>query len=1108
MSLLAWNCRGLGKPRTIQFLKHITQQKRPSIIFLSETLAREKKVAEVCKTLNFAGFISIEVQGHSGGLALLWKNEGGCTVIEATRNYIDFEVENEGVGRWRYTGFYGCPERQRRRESWGMLLNLRERSNLPWCVIGDFNDMIYEDEKRGGNKQPFYLLTGFTETLETCQLKDLGFVGEKFTWERSRGSNFWIQERLDRGVANQKWRELFPEAEVEVIEVATSDHLPLYLQLNRRVYMPKEKKFRFENIWVREKECRNIVKHGWEAGETRDIVHKIKSCGEKLQEWGEKLRSRRDTQGINRYNEVRDEYLKLLDRQEVYWKQRAKQHWLREGDKNTKFFHRYASNRRKNNRIDRLKDGDGNWQDTPEGIRNIIESYFVDLFQASCVDGRLSEHEVVKQVSTYENEELMREISVEEVKTAVFSMHPDKASGPDGFNPAFYQVYWDIVHVELVDFCRTFLQTGELPAGVNNTCVCLIPKVKKPKTMGDLRPISLCNVLVRILSKIMANRLKKILESIISDRQSAFIEGRLLTDNALIAFEINHYMQRKRQGRTGVAGLKLDISKAYDRLEWSFVRNMMVKFGFNSVWIERIMQFISSVAYSFLHNGDEFGCVVPRRGLRQGDPISPYLYIMCAEGLSAIIRRNEEAGLIHGCRIARGAPSISHLLFADDCYMFFKAAKGESSTLKGILQRYARISGQVINSNKSSITFSTNTSAEDRQEVQNQLQVQQNETPGKYLGLPMKVGQNKKAEFEFLVEKVASKLQTWGMGNVSKAGKVTLLKSATQTIPTFWMNLMLIPQDVCDRIEKKMNQYWWGGRGEHGGIRWMCWDHLCEVKEVGGLGFRKLREFNVAMLAKQAWRLVNNTNPLVAEIMKARYYAKSDFLNATLGSNPSFMWRSIMESQEVIKRGCRRKIGDGKDTNLWTSPWLPCLENGFLTSTAYTGLHDATVDGLMMEGQKRWDVEVLNDICNERDRQLIQQIHVPSRGIKDSWYWLLDEKGEFSVKSCYRHLRGERESQDKGFWKKLWGLNLPGKIVNFLWRVCRDVLPTAIVKEGSKYFANMFMVSFAYGDCSAYSVLVLFCSGSMEFGGIAGPGKRRRGHDGVASDQASIPAGQ
>ncbi|XP_074359953.1 uncharacterized protein LOC141700078 [Apium graveolens] len=175
-------------------------------------------------------------------------------------------------------------------------------------------------------------------------------------------------------------------------------------------------------------------------------------------------------------------------------------------------------------------------------------------------------------------------------------------------------------------------------------------------------------------------------------------------------------MQRKRQGRTGVAGLKLDILKAYDRLEWSFVRNMMAKFGFSGVWIDRIMQFISSVSYSFLHNGEEFGCVFPERGLRLGDPISPYIYIMCVEGLSAIIRRDEEAELIHGCRIARGAPK-------------------------------------------------------DRQEVQEQLQVHENENPGNYLGLPMRVGQNKKAVFGFLVERVSSKLQAWGMGNISKAGK-------------------------------------------------------------------------------------------------------------------------------------------------------------------------------------------------------------------------------------------------------------------------------------------------------------------------------------------------
>lgn len=185
--------------------------------------------------------------------------------------------------------------------------------------------------------------------------------------------------------------------------------------------------------------------------------------------------------------------------------------------------------------------------------------------------------------------------------------------------------------------------------------------------MADLRPISLCNVLVRILSKVMTNRLKPSLKSIISDKQSAFLEGRLLTDNALIAYEVNHYMRRRTRGKNGLVALKIDISKAYDRLEWNFVENMMKRFGYHEIWIDRVMFFIRSASYAFLHNGETFGNVIPQRGLRQGDPISPYLYIMCAEGLSAMIRRNEEAGILHGCRVARGAPSISHLLFADDC---------------------------------------------------------------------------------------------------------------------------------------------------------------------------------------------------------------------------------------------------------------------------------------------------------------------------------------------------------------------------------------------------------------------------------------------------------
>lgn len=167
-----------------------------------------------------------------------------------------------------------------------MLKGLARDSGLPWCVVGDFNDMLYEDEKRGGRKQPYNLLVGFMETLNACGFQDLGYVGEKYTWEKSRGQPNWIQEILYRGVANQGWQDLFPSALIRVMEVATSDYLPLFLQLHKQVNVAKERRFRFENVWVREKECRNIVKNRWEGSGERDIIEKIRICGVKLREWG------------------------------------------------------------------------------------------------------------------------------------------------------------------------------------------------------------------------------------------------------------------------------------------------------------------------------------------------------------------------------------------------------------------------------------------------------------------------------------------------------------------------------------------------------------------------------------------------------------------------------------------------------------------------------------------------------------------------------------------------------------------------------------------------------------------------------------------------------
>lgn len=328
---------------------------------------------------------------------------------------------------------------------------------------------------------------------------------------------------------------------------------------------------------------------------------------------------------------------------------------------------------------------------------------------------------------------------------------------------------------------------------------------------------------------------------------------------------------------------------------------MLSKFGFHQVWISRIMTCVKTVTYSFLQQGQVFGEVKPQRGIRQGDPISPYLYILCAEGLSAIIRRNEEVGLLHGCKIARGAPTVSHLLFADDCYFFFKATKEEAMTMKSVLERYENVSGQAINLNKSSITFSPNTSVENRRLVCEAVEVREVDVPGKYLGIPMMVGRRKNEVFNFLSDRVRQKLQVWSNKAMSKAGKYILLKTAAQSIPNFWMNLMIIPNEVCNVIQKQMNSFWWGNGGSGKGIKWMSWAKLCDEKENGGLGFKDMHQFNIAMLAKQGWRLLNDDNPFVTSIMRARYFPNTDYLNAKLGDNPSYMWRSIFSAQDIVK---------------------------------------------------------------------------------------------------------------------------------------------------------------------------------------------------------------
>lgn len=481
-------------------------------------------------------------------------------------------------------------------------------------------------------------------------------------------------------------------------------------------------------------------------------------------------------------------------------------------------------------------------------------------------------------------------------------MHTDKSLGPDGMSPAFFQKHWDIVGHDIVELVKQFFENGTIEGNLNDTNIVLIPKKKNPSRVGDLKPISLCNILIKIITKVLANRIKELLDKVVkelldkvvSNTQSAFILGRLISDNVMISYEVMHYLKRKRRGRDGFMALKVDMSKVYDRIERKYLKAILKKMGFSDWWVFLVLQCVTTVSYNIIHGENTIGPIQPARGIRQVDPLSPYLFIICAEGFSSLIRKFEADGSIHGIRVCRQAPVVYHMLFADDSYLFCKATEEEAVKVQQLLQIFERASGQRVNVEKSSIFFSMNVLAEHKRELCQSLQMAEANECSTYLGLPNILDRNKSVILGYLKEKINKRVRSWDGKVISKSGKEILIKSVAQALPTFAMSVFLLPVQVIHDIERILAKYWWSSSKEGSiSIHWMSWDRLCNHKTAGGLGFKNLREFILAMLGKQGWRFLTRPESLATQMYKARYFGDGNFLDARLGHNPNFVWRSI-----------------------------------------------------------------------------------------------------------------------------------------------------------------------------------------------------------------------
>jgi hypothetical protein len=359
-----------------------------------------------------------------------------------------------------------------------------------------------------------------------------------------------------------------------------------------------------------------------------------------------------------------------LDEKEVDWRLKSRAIWLDKGDENTKFFHAFVKGRKEINTIWKLQ-GQGDSPATSfEDLAQLGITHFKSLFKA---DPRESIADIIKSTLYFPsfvdedvNKDLFVEVTEKELKETIQSFQKDKIPGPDRWTIEFFGAFFDLIGADLLQVVEESRKNGHIYAPINTTFIALIPKKDEPQSFDDFRPISLCNCLYKIIAKIIARRLKPILSNKISKEQFGFLQGRQIHEAISVAQETLHSLKiTKSQG----AILKIDLSKAFDRVNWSYIRLLLTHLGFEVPFIKWIMACLNLVSFALLINGAATPFFHSERGLRQGFPLSPLLFLLVVECLSRAINHEARSGNLIGISIAPGH-KITHLLFVDDILLF------------------------------------------------------------------------------------------------------------------------------------------------------------------------------------------------------------------------------------------------------------------------------------------------------------------------------------------------------------------------------------------------------------------------------------------------------
>lgn len=555
-SILSWNIRGAFSRSAKRNIRDIIK----SVLF--------DKVENFWASVGYIPVFLHEARGHSGGLWVLSSlGDTVFTLLENMHQSITFEVRRR-TDNWFCSFIYASPLFSNRSRLSEHLEHLRPQVQGPRLILGDFNEILFSTEVSGGSFNPTRASL-LAQMMSTCSFLDIHTVGGMFTWRKNVQLAGHVRKCLDRAVADVDWHLAFPHAIVEVLPQHGSDHNPLLLSCIKN-RSKSAKMFHFQAAWMTHPDYDILVRNSWNQsnGEFSAKLDNVRqnSITFNKDTFGNIFKKKRQLEArikgvhlqldtcpthalIILEKELQDQYADVLEEEEMLWFQKSRENWVKLGNKNTKFYHAQTVIHRRRNKVSSLQIN-GDWCTDDELLKKEATTFFKSLFQSSdtCMPASLA-LTTIPHISQELHDVLLRPVTRREVKDALFSMDPYKAPGPNGFQPIFYKNYWHIVSTDVWELVACAFQLGHIDPFLAKTLIVLIPKIDEPLTFQDFRPISLCNVMLKLISKVLVRRIRPFLDDLIGPLQSSFIPNRGTSDNALIAQELVHYMHKKKGGK-------------------------------------------------------------------------------------------------------------------------------------------------------------------------------------------------------------------------------------------------------------------------------------------------------------------------------------------------------------------------------------------------------------------------------------------------------------------------------------------------------------------------------------------------------------------------------